>query len=341
MSFITSLISVFSIIISKLRISCLKLVHQIKRLMSRPQKRLTTYNTPTTGRNLYKNGLDNLGNTCFMNSSLQALYAIEGFREYSLNTKSSKPIHQSISKLFQTMNTNRGQNSVDPTDFRNTFAEYKSEFGDYCQHDSQEFIRFLIDGIHEEYNASKDWEDLGEDVLKRIFVGKFKSIIKCSKCENESNSLEEFWDISVALPQNKDECHLIQCLNNYTKSEILDTDSKCDKCKQLTKFSKRIDFQVMPLVLMIHLNKFGNNGQKCCKQMKIPEKLLIKSIEFCLISLISHRGRSSSSGHYINHSKHSDLWYLFDDEKVCEIQELDSNVMSGAYILFYQKSFAN
>jgi ubiquitin C-terminal hydrolase len=99
-------------------------------------------------------GLDNLGNTCFINGSLQALYAIKEFREYIMGSICRKPIHQSMSKLFQSM-TSSNDKSIDPIDFINTFAKYKPEFGDRRQHDSQEFIRFLIDGIHEEFEAFK------------------------------------------------------------------------------------------------------------------------------------------------------------------------------------------
>ena len=168
-------------------------------------------------------------------------------------------------------------------------------------------------------------------------MGQFKSIVKCSQCKNQSKNLEEFWDISLAIPQTVEECHLKDCVNNYTISEILETESKCERCHRLSQFSKELVFERLPKVLMIHLKKFGNNGQKISKKVNVSQNLLIKSTNYSLKAFISHRGMNSFSGHYISYCKQSNHWYRFDDEDIRQLEDIDSSDMLSAYILFFEK----
>lgn len=62
-----------------------------------------------------------------------------------------------------------------------------------------------------------------------------------------------------------------------------------------------------------------------------------------LTAVLTHKGRSSNSGHYVGWSKNqkTNQWYMFDDEDVTPMQEEDILKLSGggdwhtAYVLFY------
>jgi len=62
-----------------------------------------------------------------------------------------------------------------------------------------------------------------------------------------------------------------------------------------------------------------------------------------LIGVLTHKGRSSNSGHYVGWSKNSktNQWYMFDDDVVTKMTEEDILKLSGggdwhtAYVLFY------
>ena len=91
--------------------------------------------------------LDNLGNTCYMNCTLQALYAIEDFRKYMLSSDwPPKPLHSSTAKVLSEMSSKDSQKSVDPKQFWHIFTEYKPRFQGRDQQDEQECLRYLIDG---------------------------------------------------------------------------------------------------------------------------------------------------------------------------------------------------
>lgn len=45
-----------------------------------------------------------------------------------------------------------GVGSVSPRAFKSKIAQFAPQFSGYQQHDSQEFLAFLLDGLHEDIN---------------------------------------------------------------------------------------------------------------------------------------------------------------------------------------------
>jgi len=107
-------------------------------------------------------GLNNLGNTCFMNATLQALSNTSPLRDYYM---SGKFVHEickcplsmdgrlahGFSDLLKMLwaNTHR---TVSPTKLKSLVGEKRPEFQGYQQHDAQELLTFLLDGLHEDGN---------------------------------------------------------------------------------------------------------------------------------------------------------------------------------------------
>ena len=135
---------------------------------------------------------------------------------------------------------------------------------------------------------------------------------------------------------------LIQCLENYTKTELLE-DYICDRClKKNTK--KKVNIYIPPKILYIQLCRFQNNLQKNNNIVEIPETLNLinycnenvkkdyKNINYKLIGKINHYG-SMNGGHYtadcydINKKK----WFNYNDTNV-NMQECDKG---NEYILMY------
>ncbi|KAJ8301160.1 hypothetical protein KUTeg_020147 [Tegillarca granosa] len=123
-------------------------------------------------------GLDNLGNTCFMNSVLQALSNSREFRDFFL------------SNLFL---------------LQNLIAMKASQFTGFAQHDSQEFMAFLLDGLHEVV-ASEAWEvykKRNDSFIVDLFQGQYKSKLVCPVCGKVSITFDPFLYLSVPLPKKK------------------------------------------------------------------------------------------------------------------------------------------
>lgn len=102
-------------------------------------------------------GLRNIGNTCFMNSVLQPLMATPYMNDYFLN-KFSKESHLRSTNLAKTYAEmlkscrNAGGTAFTPSAIKNAVSRTVSQFSGYGQQDSQEFMRFLIDRMHDELN---------------------------------------------------------------------------------------------------------------------------------------------------------------------------------------------
>ena len=307
--------------------------------------------------------LKNLGNTCYMNSALQALFASDEFLIYILDDKCKETLHSSLSKLFKEMiecGEKEDYDCVSPQVFRDAFVKIKPQFNNHNQHDSQEFLRLLIDGIHEEANnakhrkrpknleppktAKESWNQykqyMDDSFLVKIFVGHMSSTIKCSQCNHESQSWDTFWDISLSIPEKSDS-NIKSLILNYLDDEILDNDSMvtCDNCKTKRKSTKSMKIERLPLILTINLKRFGNDGQKLSKNIDIEEKLFLNDNPYELYACICHRGTMAGGGHYNAFCRYYyDYWYFFDDSSLERLGNSIHSFKEGlkdAYILFY------
>jgi ubiquitin carboxyl-terminal hydrolase 14 len=96
------------------------------------------------------------------------------------------------------------------------------------------------------------------------------------------------------------------------------------------------------------LNKYKKTEEK--EEIKQEEEVKYEIEELAgnstgcyeLFGLVTHKGRSADSGHYVGWVKENDRWVQFDDDKVQEVSEDDIKKLSGggdwhtSYILFYR-----
>ncbi|XP_055004073.1 ubiquitin carboxyl-terminal hydrolase 32 isoform X2 [Boleophthalmus pectinirostris] len=182
-------------------------------------------------------GLSNLGNTCFMNSSIQCVsntkpltdYFISGTHLYELNRTNPIGMRGHMAKCYGdlVMELWSGtQKNVAPLKLRWTIAKYAPRFNGFQQQDSQELLAFLLDGLHEDLNrvhekpyvelkdsdGRPDWEvasEAWENHLRRnrsivvdLFHGQLKSQVKCKTCGHISARFDPFNFLSLPLPMD-------------------------------------------------------------------------------------------------------------------------------------------
>ena len=101
-------------------------------------------------------GLKNLGNTCFMNATLQCLFGCaefcSGFIERQYPLSSNSPAQGKIAMSFAELLTDISQDKsiVSPSNLRKALTKISPQFRGNGQHDSQELLRCLLDGLAED-----------------------------------------------------------------------------------------------------------------------------------------------------------------------------------------------
>ena len=182
-------------------------------------------------------GLGNIGNTCYMDTSLQCLSNCKILTEYFLEDYYKKFINEnnpigSQGKLVESYaelikHLWYGQNdSIEPYNFKETIGNIRTMFRGYQQQDTQEFLSFLLDGLHEDLNKvlnkpyvcpeddlvfDNDIEEYkyfkklflarNQSLIIDLFYGMFKSTLFCpnQECKNISNTFDPYAIISLPL----------------------------------------------------------------------------------------------------------------------------------------------
>ena len=184
-------------------------------------------------------GLVNIGNTCFMNSALQCLsncyeltkYFLLDFYENDINLENRLGTRGQVVTIYRKLLDDLwfGEDEyINPSYFKRIFAHFVQKFSGYAQQDSNEFLIYLLDKIHEDLNTitikpyiemeSKKPEQTDEEVskiwwdkhLKRensiivdLFHGQFKSTISCNICHQVCVSFDSYMFISLPIPSGK------------------------------------------------------------------------------------------------------------------------------------------
>ncbi|KAM9468420.1 ubiquitin carboxyl-terminal hydrolase 2a isoform 2-T3 [Clarias gariepinus] len=331
-------------------------------------------------------GLKNLGNTCFMNSILQCLSNTHSLRDYCLhnshrrdlnnNNRTNTALMEEFAKLIQTMWSSSTSDAVSPSEFKTQIQRYAPRFVGYNQQDAQEFLRFLLDGLHNEVNrvtvrpraTTEDFDHLPDDekgkkmwskYLERedskivdLFVGQLKSSLTCTECGYCSTVFDPFWDLSLPISKGYGEVSLMDCMRLFTKEDVLDGDEKptCYRCKARRKCTKKFTIQKFPKILVLHLKRFSEarvRSSKLSTFVNFPMKDLdlrefasdrSSSAVYNLYAVSNHSG-TTMGGHYTAYCCNPDLgeWYTFNDSRVTPMSS--SQVRSSdAYVLFYERS---
>ena len=257
-----------------------------------------------------RTGLVNIGNTCFMNSALQCLsncyeltkYFLLNFYENDINQENKLGTGGQVVTIYRKLLDDLwlgDDDYINPNYFKRIFAHFVHKFSGYAQQDSNEFLIYLLDKIHEDLNTitvkpyiemeGKKPEQTDEEVskiwwekhLKRensiivdLFHGQFKSTISCNICHEVCVSFDSYMFISLPIPSGKYEIEVKYFgynINDFLVMKIPITEN--------TTVLNIIDI-MKNRINIININKnIKNNPPKRKKRNKNKNKIIKKLYE--------------------------------------------------------------
>ncbi|GMP60221.1 hypothetical protein CsSME_00023184 [Camellia sinensis var. sinensis] len=244
-------------------------------------------------------GLNNLGNTCFMNSVLQALFHSVPLRNYFMSDRQNRhSCHQrngvKNSRLCLACDVDAMFSAVfsgdrmpySPVKFLYSWWQHAANLASYEQQDAHEFFISILDGIHEKMRDKRKphSQDNGDCcIAHRVFSGVLRSDVMCTACGFTSTTYDPCVDISLDLEpngastkslhscngeadsmnssQNCGIATLTGCLDRFTRPERLGSDQKffCQRCRVRQESLKQMSIRKLPLVYCFHIKRFEHS----------------------------------------------------------------------------------
>ncbi|GAA6048143.1 hypothetical protein JCM3770_003682 [Rhodotorula araucariae] len=308
-------------------------------------------------------GLQNLGNTCFLNSALQVLLHTPPLVRY-LESQAHTPANCAMvqkkgfcmtcaMKVLAKQSFTSGKRSYAPAIVVKHLKSIARHFRLGRQEDSHEFLRFFVDAMQASALFGKN-PKLEQKVKETTFVhqlfgGRLRSRVHCLACGHNSDTFDSILDVSLDLAGGR-ATSLKDALENLVRKDKLSGQNKykCEKCKKLVNAEKNFTIDEAPLVLTVHLKRFTPTGRKLTYPLKYPEQLKLGPYmssatadagpSYRLYGLILHSGSGPHSGHYTAYVRAADdKFYDMNDDFVSPAPGGGRAPLGerNAYVLFY------
>ncbi|XP_055911165.1 ubiquitin carboxyl-terminal hydrolase 36 [Eupeodes corollae] len=315
----------------------------------------------SSGRNWYiGSGMSNVGNSCYLNSTLQALFHVPSIANWlTSDTAHMERCEEELgiqggciiccmSKTL--LSSQNRQSCIRP------YLVY-GKLKTICRHltvgrqeDAHEFLRYLVEAMEKAYllrfRHYKDLDQFSKETTppNQILGGYLKSAVRCLACGYVSTTFQHFEDLLLDIRKADT---IDEALEGYFSRERLeDMGYKCESCKKKVSATKQFTLERAPIALCIQLKRFSMLGTKINKQITIRPRLDLsrfaskknsgEQLTYKLVAMVTHLGASQNCGHYTAIGlTESGTYYSFDDSYVRPIS-VQSVVNTNAYIIFYE-----
>ncbi|XP_050817819.1 ubiquitin carboxyl-terminal hydrolase 33 isoform X4 [Gopherus flavomarginatus] len=197
-------------------------------------------------------GLKNIGNTCYMNAALQALSNCPPLTQFFLDcgglarTDKKPAICKSYLKLMTDLWHKSRPGSVVPTNLFQGIKTLNPTFRGYSQQDAQEFLRCLMDLLHEELKEPvMEIEDThSTSIEESMEEDKSQSDIDFQSCES-CDSSDKAENESGSRPFSEDHAEATMLIQDVENRFLTTKDWQKEKtpCKKLNRASSMEDLK--------------------------------------------------------------------------------------------------
>jgi uncharacterized UBP type Zn finger protein len=287
-------------------------------------------------------GMNNLINTCYINSSFQILIHIPEFikiiRRYS---DFEGNIIEEINKIFNQIleKYNQSWPVINPKSFVKYFKSNHLEYNNYFQMDSEMFLEELIweinlalGDLHEERTNNKNWDNAKNPKeinfynyikesefdtnyeINDLFYVYFIHEKKCKNCQ----FLTYYYDETPGLKLNFQNTEYITnidlytlIMNNFKKSINFKSQILCQNCQKCYDIIETTRIAKLPKILILTLQKANSdNTQKIPWIVKYKPEIGIREIvDIDLLKNISSRYKIFAINNHLGNSPKSGHYF--------------------------------
>nr|XP_020448972.1 ubiquitin carboxyl-terminal hydrolase 37-like [Monopterus albus] len=308
-------------------------------------------------------GFPNLAQTCYMNSTLQGLLTLKHFvHEFnSQKTVWNTNAKCQIIRCLVELEACRTSNSMSRRKqllaaFKQSVAEFNSEFDDDGQQDAHEFLICVLDKMRSlSLELQEEACSMGFSYTCPVnahIAFQMLNTMTCRRCGVQSTREEDYTALSLDLVPGSS---VWQCLQQYLKGSYLEYHCECGAKESSQQWS----FLTLPNVLILHLKRLrftpSFEVEKVVSPIILSRELVVHSepsstqqtmSRYSLVSVISHLGYTAHSGHYICDGAYpeepgdvTDRWLTYNDKHVSKTTgaSVCYQRQKTACLLFYEK----
>ncbi|XP_045076611.1 ubiquitin carboxyl-terminal hydrolase 37-like isoform X2 [Coregonus clupeaformis] len=250
----------------------------------RPQRPISAARSLTLPRaSSATRGLPNIGNTCFLNATLQCLLVLPYFSKEILRQEqlwSSSPFSNLLRALSDVHRSglpdsgaNQASKAVLMWKVKYSLSGQDLKYLGDSQQDAHELLVNMLCQLKEEGMTLKM---LGVSYTCPVSQLEFQlvSVRTCTSCGRESSTREDYNNLSLDFSPERT---MLSSLALTFKGEKVEF--TCEGCKGL-QASKVEQFHTLPLVLVLHLKRFGGPGglEKLEAPLLFPPELRLSDL---------------------------------------------------------------
>lgn len=263
----------------------------------------------------YKNnglsGLANIGNTCYINSTMQILSHCYTFNELiesldfdKLNNNNDSILLKEwkiLKDLMWSKNCTISPNRFIANIQKISKMKNLDLFSGFAQNDLPEFLIFIVDCFHNSLKrkvkitisgkAKNNTDLLAKNcfkMIKELYSETYSELLdlfygihfSCIESVNSGQELsikpEPYCLLSLSLPENKNKCNLYDCFDHYIIKELLNGTNAYynETTNKKEDVYKYLNFWNFPNILIIDLKRFNNFNKKINTIIDFPIKNL-------------------------------------------------------------------
>ena len=223
-------------------------------------------------------GGHNLGNTCYMNSSIACLsncseltaYFLTGKYKQSVNKKNKQGLQGKLANAWYDLLKDywlTKSRTGNPSNVKSTIAKKVKKFAGFGQQDSNEFMTEFLSLLNEDLNKSdvkeyKELKEKGKDeseiecakrfwnlhlqrndsIITDLFSGLLKSDVVCEQCGYNNITFDPFSTLTLAIPSSQ---YLIEKVSTHQDVTLFYIPKYCiaRNCRVSVRIPKETEFK--------------------------------------------------------------------------------------------------